>query len=169
MVYLSSSQQWCFQVTITISISDTAPQPALVYAGSSSSFSPSLCHTTLHSYESSIGQQTQGAMWCYSSFFQTSPYARANVCITKKKTKEKLHHMVWKGKTKCTRQNGPFTLTLHISLRTSTSWYPSLSVESSESEAWPGCSSLSWISNTFIACSTVSGVMFFGEGKGKSP
>ena len=38
------------------------------------------------------------AMWRYSSFFQTSPYARANVCITKKK--QKRNSVTWSEKGK---------------------------------------------------------------------
>ena len=41
-----------------------------------------------------------------NSFFQMSSYARANVRITNDKNKRKFprgHHVVWNGKTKCTR------------------------------------------------------------------
>ena len=64
---------------------------------------------------------------------------------------------------------GPI-LTLHISFKTSTSWSPSLRADSSSSglEVWPGFSSRSCISKTFIACSTASGVILLGEGKGRS-
>ena len=64
-----------------------------------------------------------------------------------------------------------FLLTLHISFKTSTSLSASLSARSSGSAPtfWSGCSSLSCISNTLIACATASGVIWVGEGNGSSP